>query len=275
MITESASSITEKESIKTLNTSPIPPLEYRPTKLSSTQIEKLIFNPYHIYVDLILKLKKLPPLNKQLSALDFGNFVHKAIELHYKKNLNLLEAGHLALKKLGLSSPQIELLWWPRFIRIAEWINENKTPLSQDHLESFGSMDINNNMTIIARADKIELYADNIIQIIDFKTGKLASAKSVDNGQSLQLLLESLIATNAGFSFQEKHKKYKIKSLIYIQLSGGEDPIETLEIEPAIEKIEEYLISLFKEYQNSSTPYFYTKKKILGYCEYAHLSRNI
>jgi ATP-dependent helicase/nuclease subunit B len=275
IITVPKTSLESKESIENINISPIPPLEYRPTRLSSTQIEKLIFNPYHIYVDLILKLKKLPPLTKQLSALDFGNFVHKAIELHYKKGLNLLEAGNLALKKLGLSSPQIELLWWPRFIRIAEWINENKTPLSKDHLESFGSLDINDNMTIVARADKMELYADNVIHIIDYKTGKLASAKSVDHGQSLQLLLEGLIAKNAGFSFQEKHKDYKIKSLIYIQLSGGEDPIETLEIEPNIEKTEEYIISLFKEYQDPSTPYFYTKKKILGYCEYAHLSRNI
>ncbi len=293
-----------------------PPLEYRPTKLSVTQIDKLISNPYHIYVDLILGLKKTNPLIKELSALDFGNFVHKALEIYHNfshvipdedkvrdrgsqeiiltrspvcnaygslpgmtKNgiecITLLEAGEAALNELRIYNPQIKLLWWPRFIRIANWFKINEDKSVKAYLEDSGMMKIGLSFVINAKADRIEL-SNNFVNIIDYKTGKLASAKSIYSGKTLQLLLEALIASNGGFHCQAK-KPYQINTLKYIQLSGGEEPAQILEIDlqkPILEETKSYIDKLIAEYQNPQTPYYYTKKKLLGYCPYSHLSRS-
>ncbi len=261
------------------NPAPTPAIQYRPTQLSVTQVEKLVFNPYHIYVDLILKLKKLPNLIKKLSALDFGIFVHKAIEI-YEHSSNhtydgFLEAGTQALNGLNLNYPQLKLIYWPRFTRIAEWFVTNEEPVNKVYLENSGSLKITDNFTLTARADRIEVIPANSINIIDYKTGRLSSAKSIYDGQSLQLLLEGLIGLNGGFYCQKTPAK--LNKLTYIQLSGGEDPVEILEIDvnerSIIEQTQQYLNDLVMEYQDPQTPYYYTKKKTLGYCEYAHLAR--
>lgn len=258
---------------------PAPAYEYRPNSLSVTQMEKLIYNPYHVYVDVILKLKKLSPLTKELSALDFGNFIHKSIEIkHYNPTESFIDAGNKALSILKLSNNnQVKLLWWPRFIRITEWLKEYQDFSKKAFLENPGKIKILDNFSITAKADRIEIDSDKI-NIIDYKTGKLASAKSIYLGQTLQLLIEGLIAIDGGFSCQHKTKKYQLNSLKYIQLSGLEEPIKILEIDihtkPIIDQTKTYLTKLSEEYKNLTTPYYYSKKKTLSYCHYEHLSRN-
>lgn len=257
---------------------PIPELQYRPTQLSATQIEKLVTNPYHIYVDLILNLKKLPPLKKELSTQDFGNFIHKSLEIYYrnKNNLSIEEAGLQALKKLNINSNKIKLLWWPRFTRIAEWLEVNQKNNALNYVEVTGKYKISDNFTITAKADRIDMI-DNYLSIIDYKTGKLSSQKSIYSGQTLQLLLEGIIALNAGFIFQTITKSYKIKSLQYMQLSGNEQPVQILDIDiqskDILEHTKKYILQLIAEYQISTTPYYYTEKKTINYCYYEHLAR--
>lgn len=259
---------------------PIPPLKYRPTKLSVTQIDKLVFNPYHIYVDLILKLKKSSPLVKKISASDFGVFVHRALEIYSYKNkepnLNImLDSGKQALIELNLNSPKLKLVYWQRFIRIAKWFIANKDLSNKAHLEEYGKILICKDFTLIARADRVEVSLNNSLHIIDYKTGQLTTNKAIASGRSLQLLLEGVIGKNGGFYFQKENQD--IESLTYLQLSGGEDPVKVLEIDISDKKIiedaEEYLHFLIKQYQDPLTPYHYTKKKRIGYCEYAHLAR--
>jgi ATP-dependent helicase/nuclease subunit B len=254
---------------------PLTSINYRPIQLSVTQIEKLIFNPYHIYVDLILKLKKLPLLIKELSALDFGNFIHRSLAIyHNNRNDTLINAGQRALKELKLNQPSIKMLWWPRFLRIAHWFITHENTEAKIFLEDFGKIKIGDNFTMIAIADRLEFLANSSINIIDYKTGRLSSAKSITTGKTLQLLLEAIIAQNGGFSCQVRNSS--INALEYIQLSGGENPATILSIDldsKIIEQTKAYLEELIKQYQDPKTPYYYTKKKTLNYCEYEHLSR--
>lgn len=255
---------------------PCPPIELRPQKLSATQIEKLVFNPYHIYVDLVLKLKKLPPLNKEISAIDFGNFVHKAIAIHYKSGLNFEAAGKAALDELKLDSKIISILWWNRYLRIGKWLTENDFNPEQLLIEAYGKYILANNFEINAIADRIEIFDGNKLNIIDYKTGKISSIKSIQEGKALQLLIEGLIASNGKFNLQ-KNGSYKVNSIKYIQLNGDEEIVKTIEINEDVEKLitktKDYLIDLTSEYNKSSTNYHYSKKKLIGYCEYAHLAR--
>ncbi len=255
---------------------PNPPVVNRPHKISVTQIEKLIFNPYHFYVDQILKLKPLNSLEKILSPIDFGNFIHKAIEIyHQNKENNLQAAGEQALISLRLNQSKIKILWWPRFVRISQWY-EIFFPHKEKgvFLENKGYYNIEN-VIITAKADRIEIDS-NLVSIYDFKTGKLASQKSIKTGQTIQLLLEGIMALEKSFNAQKKNVNYIIEKLSYIQLSGSEEPAQILSInleDGILNNTKAYITNLFKEYNNPNTPYYYTEKKIIGYCHYEHLAR--
>lgn len=257
---------------------PCPSVDLRPKQLSVIQIDKLIYNPYHIYVDEILKLKKKPNLERELSALDFGIFIHRALEIYnYKRKLPtlsiLLDAGRQALKELNLHNNHLDLIYWPRFARIAQWFINNENTENITYVEAFGKLAIGDNFILTARADRIEICKNNSVSLTDYKTGNLPSSKAITEGRSLQLVLESLIASKGGFFFQRK-KESNISSLTYIKLSGDEDIVEILEVDPELTmQVEKYLIKLLEEYQKPETSYNYTKKSKNGYCEYGHLAR--
>lgn len=260
-------------------TPPSPDIKYRPFQLSVTQLEKLIANPYHIYVDLILKLKKTPPIFKELSVQDFGNFVHKVFEIYYrnKANISFYNAAELALKSLNINSPKIKLLWWPKFIRIVDWFEANQSFSDSSFVEVFGKYKLLPNFEMLAKADRIDFVSSNVLSIIDYKTGRLKSLKSIYAGESLQLLLEGVIALNGGFYCQSKTMSYQIESLRYIYISGSESPAQVLEIDvqtkPILEQTKQYVEKLITEYQDKDTPYYYTEKKTINYCYYEHLAR--
>jgi ATP-dependent helicase/nuclease subunit B len=257
---------------------PCPPVDLRPKQLSVTQIDKLIYNPYHIYVDEVLKLRKKPNLAQELSALDFGIFIHRTLEIyqHKRKTSNfsmLLDAGKQALKELNLYNNHLNLIYWPRFVRIAQWFANNENTENITYVEAFGKLVIGDNFVLTARADRIEVCKDNSLYLTDYKTGRLSTSKAITEGRNLQLSLEGLIANKGGFFFQ-RGKVSSISSLAYIRLSGDEDIVEILEIDPKlIIEVEKYLTNLIEEYQKPETSYSYTKKSKNGYCEYNHLAR--
>ena len=63
---------------------PIPPVEARPKRLSVTQIEMLIRDPYSIYARHILRLKPLEPLNANPGAAERGMIIHYALDQFVK-----------------------------------------------------------------------------------------------------------------------------------------------------------------------------------------------
>ena len=114
--------------------SPAPPLEARPRRLSVTQVETWIRDPYAIYARHILRLqpsgrhrhaaggrrlRHLRPCGaEQLSRRLPGELPPDAYE-------RLLEHGREALGEL-LERPLVRAFWWPRFERIARWFVDNE-----------------------------------------------------------------------------------------------------------------------------------------------------
>ena len=68
--------------------SPQPPVSSRPKKLSVTQIERLIRDPYAIYAKHILKLVPLKPLSVASDAALRGQAIHKIMEQLIKSTLH-------------------------------------------------------------------------------------------------------------------------------------------------------------------------------------------
>lgn len=270
---------------------PKPPRELRPTTLSVTQIEKLIRDPYTVYVSKILNIKKLDKLEKMPDQLEFGNFIHQVIDELNKKYKNikphevfdeLIVYGKQKLSSL-MHNPIVQKMWWPRFEKIARWIvcfeefkrANGKAKIYSEVKGSISFMTSAGTFTLTAKADRIEVYENNIASIIDFKTGAIPSNQDVTNMLSPQLPLEALIASKGGFNIAIE----SVEELAYIQFSVGNKLGAITNIKAPIAELvtetEEALLKLIELYADENTPYTIcpNPKKAPTYNELEHLER--
>ena len=127
---------------------PCPPVSARPRRISVTQVETWLRDPYAVYARHILRLRELDPLNAEPEAADFGTFVHAALAAFLADNGDpsspkdydrLLRHGRQAIGDL-FERPGVQTFWWPRFERIARWFLNNETAASlRDRLFGGGS----------------------------------------------------------------------------------------------------------------------------------------
>ncbi len=108
---------------------PKPAIALRPLKMSVTEIEDWLRDPYTIYAKRILKLTPLDPVDMPLTAADRGSAIHEALGEFTKRFADALPDDTAAvLRKIGatyfeplMERPEARALWWPRFLRIASW----------------------------------------------------------------------------------------------------------------------------------------------------------
>lgn len=213
---------------------PRPPVAARPRRLSATEIETWMRDPYGIYARRILDLKALDPIDADPGAADYGSVVHGALEdflrahpgpLPADAEARLLECGRLRFAPL-MALPAVHAFWLPRFERIARWFvgieAERRDAVARTVCEARGSIDIAGPagpFTLTARADRIDMLADGSLVLIDYKTGAPPSAKEVAAGYAPQLPLEAAIALAGGFP---EVPGTAVSALEYWRLKGGE-----------------------------------------------------
>ncbi len=272
---------------------PIPPKEVRPQKLPVTGIEKLMQNPYGIYAQYILNLKKLPELEKYSESRAFGIAVHAAIEAMLKNNnfnfnsnllLNEMEAQ---LKLLNISDSDLELCR-PRLKKMAEFVmlhhKEQSEVITKLFTEVNGAIHFElvdgTPFTLTAKADRIDIRPDNTAEIIDYKTGNPPSQTEVTKGIMPQLPLEGLILEQGGFP--EIEIKPTDIALTFWKINGKNQGGEIKNIAVKIEENNSDIFqlsfnglkNLLNAYQNSTKPYeSQPNPKIVKYDEYDHLAR--
>jgi ATP-dependent helicase/nuclease subunit B len=218
---------------------PKPPLAARPNRLSVTEIEHWLRDPYTIYAKHILKLVPLDAVDTPPGARDRGTVIHGAIgdfTAFYAKALPADPLG--ALLALGerrfaplQDYPEARAFWWPRFQRIARWFvgweAERRANADALHAEvgarlefAFGS----GQFTLTTRADRIEQLADGSYAILDYKTGQTPTERQVRTGLAPQLTLEGAML-RAG-KFEGIPAGASIGEFAYVALRGGEPPGE-------------------------------------------------
>ncbi len=221
---------------------PKPPVKYRPRKLSVTQIEDWISNPYSIFARKILKLEPLAELGGDPNAALRGQIVHHALHVfsdRYPTNLpentedRLLEICQEILRKYQ-THPRIAAFWLPRLERFAGWFAQSeelrRSNVVRVASETGGSLEFEapaGLFTLTARADRIDLDDQGAVSIYDYKTGVLPARSEVLSGKKPQLSLEGAIAKSAGF---EDLGAASLAALKYIRASGSEVPGEEIEI---------------------------------------------
>jgi ATP-dependent helicase/nuclease subunit B len=275
---------------------PKPPLAARPKSLSVTQIELWLRDPYSIYARHILKLHPLDPVDTPPGARDRGTVVHGAIGDFTKIYKAALPADALAkLLALGQEQfrkieefPDAKAFWWPRFQRIARWFTEFETArrpgILQIDAELDGTLEIplpGSTFTLGARADRIEHRSDGGYAILDYKTGRTATAKEIRSGLAPQLTLEGAILRQGCFG--EIPKGASIAELMYVSIRGmqppGEEkPIEWDDSSPDAEadRALAKLTTLVTRFGDEDTPYRSLERPMFlrrNAGDYDHLSR--
>lgn len=191
--------------------SPRPPLTARPTKLSVTEIKRLIRDPYAIYAKHVLRLKPLDPLVRTPDALLRGTVLHDVLEQFIRASVNNIDAltvdNLMSLSNDILAKivpwPTARRLWLARIDRFAipfladEMIRRNgATPIGFEVRAKSEMKDLN--FTLTGAADRIDRDATGALHIYDYKTGAPPSKKQQENFDK-QLLLEAAIAEQGGF----------------------------------------------------------------------------
>ncbi len=218
---------------------PRPPVAARPRKLSVTEIETWLRDPYAIYARRILGLDKLDPLDAEIGPLERGTAIHRALEIFLEKYPAALPPNAafelvaiaddvfsaLAVPKAALA------LWRPRFAQAADrFVREERlrrTVIARSFVEVKGELRLPGpagEFLLHGRADRIDaIIDDGGGLILDYKTGVPPSDKQVRELLSPQLPLEAAMLEAGGF---EGVPRMKPVGLLYVRFSGGVIPVD-------------------------------------------------
>ncbi len=251
---------------------PAPALAARPRRLSVTQVETWMRDPYAVYARHVLKLKPLDPIGAEPGAAERGIFIHEALDDFISGNRGELPPDALARliacgeKAFGaaLARPGVWVFWWPRFLRIARWFVDTERARRAAAFETLGT-EVRGKMTVTgpaglftltAKADRIDRDGAGGLVIIDYKTGTLPKPDHIQQGLSPQLALEAAIAEAGGFAAVPPAG---VTELAYWRLGGGDPAGETKPVagdpRALIGEAEEGLKRLVAAFDDPATAY--------------------
>lgn len=204
-----------------------------PPRLSATDIELWVRDPYAFYAKRVLGIHALKELDAELSAMDRGNIFHSVLDAlakTYPSNwpsdakhafVQLIGQGFL---KHGVSADEVHLMQ-PRLALLAhevwEYERERRAKVTAFFAETRGETKLtiqDYNPVIHAKADRIDVLRDNTVHISDYKTGQMPTQAQVESALKPQLLVEAMIAANKGFPDVAQTGVSKVG---YVQITEG------------------------------------------------------
>ena len=214
---------------------PCPDVAARPRKLSVTEIETWLRDPYAIYAKRILRLRPLDPLDAEIGPMERGTALHAMLERFVRRYPALppdavVKLGEIVDEVLTeLGTPKATLaVWRPRFLRAAAWFvdeeRQRRDAIAESFVEVTGEMVFKGpagDFTLYGRADRIDRLRAGGAAIIDYKTGTPPTSKQVNAHLAPQLPLEG--AMLAGGAFKDIGVLAPA-GLIYVRVSGAAEP---------------------------------------------------
>jgi ATP-dependent helicase/nuclease subunit B len=249
---------------------PTPPVAARPRKLSVTEIETWLRDPYAIYARHVLGLRPLKALDESIGPLERGTALHKALEdfiARYPGELpddaaeELARTADRVFEAAGIPKAALAI-WRPRFLGAAHSLigieRERRADIAASHLEKKGGRVFaapGGDFTLTGVADRIDILRDGRAAIIDYKSGAVPTAKQVERLLAPQLPLEAAILSEGGFPGIGRRLT---EALIYLSLADGKKagkykPIENAE-ELAVEAAAK-LAGRIARFDDAETPY--------------------
>ena len=245
---------------------PCPPVSARPRRLTVTEIQTLIRDPYAIYAKHCLRLRALNPLVQTPDALLRGILSHDVMESFVRATLRdpdaltvdaLLDHAQQVLHT-EVPWPAARALWLARFERAASWIVETETHRQSIATPSLFEEDAKGRLllpsvatTLEGRADRIDIDPAGDVILYDYKSGAPPS-KDKQKHFDKQLLIEAAMVEEGAF---EKLGPRSVRAAQFIGL-GSNSRIEDAPIdeEPG-GKILAELVSLLSAYLEGDKGY--------------------
>ena len=271
---------------------PCPPVACRPRRLSVTQIETWLRDPYAIYARHVLGLRPLDPIDGDPGAAERGTLIHQALDrfvgavpgpLPPDALDQLMAIGRAAFRPL-IARPTVWAFWWPRFERIARWFveieGERRAGILHSATELRGELAIEapgGPFLLTGTADRIDRLSNGALTIIDYKSGQLPSKGDVEEGASPQLPLEAAMAAAGGFAGLAPGL---VEEIAYWRVSGGDPPGEvrpagTGTAKAAADAALQGLARYIAAFDDPTMPYLAVPRPDMApaYNDYAHLAR--
>ncbi|MBS7540455.1 double-strand break repair protein AddB [Ancylobacter lacus] len=275
---------------------PKPPVELRPTRLSVTEIETWLRDPYSIYARHVLGLRPLDRLDEEPGGAERGNAVHQALGTFAAAYPEALpEAAEVLLAQMGRAAfadlaiyPAEHAVWWARFERLIPrfiaWERERRADRPRIVAETAGRIELAGTrgpFTLTGRADRIEIGRGGSLAILDFKTGTVPTARQTHASYSPQLPLEAAMAKANGF---RNVPPWPASELVYVKLGAGAVPLEAKSAvdareglgaaalaEQALERLRELVLA----FENEAQGYLALRRPMFRnrFGDYDHLAR--
>jgi ATP-dependent helicase/nuclease subunit B len=273
---------------------PRPPVSARPRKLSVTQIETWMTDPYSVYARHVLRLRALDPIEQPLDAAMRGTLVHETLDRFVEKYPDRLPpeayATFLTIAKQELDTLGLERhianFWQPRLSKIASWLIDTETgwratykPAAREATGEVSFKGPAGDFLLTARVDRIDETRDGReAAIIDYKTGGTFSLSGMKDGRHPQLPLEALILEDGGF---EGVKKLDVSALAYwvVNGSGAGGDVKILQkptdLSIAKDNARAGLENLIATFDHEDAPYYSLPRpeRAPRFNDYEHLAR--
>ncbi|QND67340.1 double-strand break repair protein AddB [Mesorhizobium loti] len=192
---------------------PKPPLSVRPSHFSVTEIETLRRDPYAVYARRILGLMPLDPVIRDPGAAERGTLFHAILHLFSARIADpraldalagLIAAGRACFAEASLPT-DVEAVWWPRFEKLAaniiEWERTRADAVIRRHAEERAGKTVvgQSGVTLSGYADRVDLLAGGMADILDYKTGSSPSKAQAHTLLAPQLALEGALLRRGAF----------------------------------------------------------------------------
>jgi len=274
---------------------PKPPRVARPVRLSVTEIEHWLRDPYTVYAKHVLRLKPLDEVDAAPGAAERGTVIHAVIgEFTQRFAAHLPADPAHELIELGRAYfaafeefPEARAFWWPRFTRIAQWFGSwvaaRRTTIPAIAAEIRGEIEIPlaaGAFRLRGIADCIERQSDGTYIVLDYKTGSARTERQVRTGLAPQLTLEAAILRQGGF--EAIRPGSSVSAIAYVMLKGGTRAGEFVPIafkegtpDSQADRALEKLSALVRRFDDDNEPYRSLVHPMwkARYGDYDHLAR--
>ena len=276
---------------------PTPPRAARPKRLSVTEIEHWLRDPYTIYAKHVLRLAPLDEVDAAPGAAERGTVIHNVLREFSECFADSLPsdpaAELIAMGKKHFATledfPEARAFWWPRFRRIAQWFGGweagRRANFTLVAAEVRGQIEFpltDGVFTLSGVADRIERDSDGRYVILDYKTGSLRTERQVRTGLAPQLTLEAAMLRRGGFNTVPIPAGGSVATLAYVALKGGARagefmPLDFKEGTPdsQADRAFEKLSALVRRFDDDNEPYRSLVHPMwkARYGDYDHLAR--
>lgn len=220
---------------------PAPPPALRPRRLTVSDAQLLIADPYAFYAKRILRLDALKALDLDVGAIEYGTLVHDALA-GFLRALGTgwpgEDAARAAWDRTSAKAlarhadrPGILAFWAPRLANIGDFVIAEEARLRQGGellaclVEVKGKAMLRlpeGEVEIEARADRLDHLSRGGWRVVDYKTGTVPKPRELLDGGAPQLPIEAWLLAEGAFP----DARGQATDLVYWRLTGGEVPGE-------------------------------------------------